>query len=368
MKNLLICNCCGDERIAPISMYLMKNKLSWVMSGVEKTAEEREADILYFLPEGAAIDGLNGEVKYGTESLVTCNAFAILQELNGSLPRPMLCDDLIPEYEGKAVSLITPEEAYAAAAGEDKKFVYVIRDGKSEIMETAVGSKAADLVDAEGAKAVLLGGLRGRFVLPGELDGYEIARDPMYDSITVYSGKDCMVDVTARLMHDAWEASCGKCVLCREGSLQFQTITAEMTQGKARAADPELLQEVGELIQIGAYCAFGKRMPGPLLSALELFPEEFEEHIRKKSCRAGVCYKAEAVYVILPDLCAGCGDCMDACEEDAIRGKKGFIHMIDQDMCESCGKCTDACEEGAITAVTGKMPKLPKKLTKVGKF
>jgi len=27
-----------------------------------------------------------------------------------------------------------------------------------------------------------------------------------------------------------------------------------------------------------------------------------------------------------------------------------------------------ACDEGAIVAVTGKLPKLPKKLTKVGKF
>ena len=42
--------------------------------------------------------------------------------------------------------------------------------------------------------------------------------------------------------------------------------------------------------------------------------------------------------------------------------------MIDQDMCEQCGKCVAACDEGAIVAVEGKLPKLPKKLTKVGKF
>ena len=42
--------------------------------------------------------------------------------------------------------------------------------------------------------------------------------------------------------------------------------------------------------------------------------------------------------------------------------------MIDQDMCESCGKCVDACDEEAIVVVEGKMPKLPKKLTRVGKF
>ena len=32
------------------------------------------------------------------------------------------------------------------------------------------------------------------------------------------------------------------------------------------------------------------------------------------------------------------------------------------------GAITIACDEEAIVAVTGKLPKLPKKLTKVGKF
>lgn len=368
MKNLLICNCCGDEAIAPISMYLMKHKLNEVVAGVNAAAAEKEADVMYFLPEGETVDGLDAEIKYGTPSLVTCNPFAILQELKGNLPRPMIQDGLIPEYEGKVVSLITPEEAYEASTKANTKFVYVIADGKAQVKEAAIGSKASELLDVSGAKAVLLGGLRGTFLLPGELANQEITAEHRFDSLTVYTDKDCMVDVTARLMNSAWESSCGKCVLCREGTLQFKTIVGEMTQGKAKTTDLEMLKEVAELIKVGAYCPFGKAMPQPLISALTLFAGEFEEHIKKKSCAAGVCYKAEAVYVIMPDMCTGCGDCMDECDEDAIEGKKGFIHMIDQDMCENCGKCVVSCDEEAIVAVTGKMPKLPKKLTKVGKF
>lgn len=375
MNKLLICNCCGDEAIAPISMYLIKEKFSEVTEGVKKAAAAQNADVMYFLPDAVKDDATlredlekNGSVHYGKESLVTCNAFAILQELKGNLPRPLIQDGAVPVYEDKEVVLITPEEAYGEATGADTKFVYVISGEKSEVKEVAVGTKASEIAEVSGAKAVLLGGLRGTFLLPSSLADYAVTKEHLYDSLTVYTDKDCMVDVTAKLMNRAWENSCGKCVLCREGSLQFKTIVGEMTQGKAKMTDPDMLREVGELIEVGAYCAYGKNMPRPLISALNLFAGEFEEHIKKKSCSAGVCYKAEAVYVILPDKCTGCGDCMDECDEDAIEGKKGFIHMIDQDMCENCGKCVGACDEEAIVAVTGKLPKLPKKLTKVGKF
>ena len=42
--------------------------------------------------------------------------------------------------------------------------------------------------------------------------------------------------------------------------------------------------------------------------------------------------------------------------------------MIDDFDCTKCGKCIPVCEEEAIIKTTGKLPKLPTKLTKVGKF
>lgn len=51
----------------------------------------------------------------------------------------------------------------------------------------------------------------------------------------------------------------------------------------------------------------------------------------------------------------------------AIEGKKKFIYMIDPDMCTGCGKCVSSCDEEAIKVNDGTI-KLPKKLTRVGKF
>ena len=54
--------------------------------------------------------------------------------------------------------------------------------------------------------------------------------------------------------------------------------------------------------------------------------------------------------------------------KDCIEGKPKFIHMIDEFECDRCGKCVEACEEECIHITTGKVPKLPDRLTKVGKF
>ena len=59
---------------------------------------------------------------------------------------------------------------------------------------------------------------------------------------------------------------------------------------------------------------------------------------------------------------------MDVCPAECIEGKPNFIHMIDEFDCTKCGKCIEVCEEEAIVKTAGKLPKLPNRLIKVGKF
>ena len=42
--------------------------------------------------------------------------------------------------------------------------------------------------------------------------------------------------------------------------------------------------------------------------------------------------------------------------------------MIDEFDCDGCGKCMGVCEVEAIIKTSGKVPKLPNRLTKVGRF
>ena len=368
MKNLLVVSCVSDDIFAPISMYLMNNCLKEVVAGAQKYASGIDADIMYLLPEGQKVEGLDGDVRYtGHTSPTLNNPYAVVQVLTGNLPRPMIQDDYVAVFEDKAVSVITPETAYGIKNGFEEKFVAVNTGDKAEIKKVAVGTTVADIAPVADAKAVLLGGLKGTFVTGAEAADTKLEATEKFNSVSVYGQNDCIVDACVQIMNKTQEASCGKCVLCREGTSQFKQIVTEMTTGRAKAGDIDLIKEVSEIISYGAYCPFGQKMTNPLTSAINLFAGEFEDHIKRKTCKCGKCYKAAELYYIDPDECIGCGDCIDACPEDAIEGKDGFIHIIDQDLCEQCGKCVASCDEGCIKTAT-KLPKLPKKKTKVGKF
>ena len=70
---------------------------------------------------------------------------------------------------------------------------------------------------------------------------------------------------------------------------------------------------------------------------IDLFGDELDRHVSKRSCPAGEC-KAFMTYHILVSRCTGCGDCLAACEEDAITGKDKFVHVIDQKACRLAGR------------------------------
>ena len=99
----------------------------------------------------------------------------------------------------------------------------------------------------------------------------------------------CMVDTARYFMDFIKDESCGKCVACRLGTKRMLEILERITRGEGEEGDIELLEELGAIIQDTAICGLGQTAPNPVLSAIRNFRDEFEEHIRYKRCRAGVC-------------------------------------------------------------------------------
>lgn len=99
----------------------------------------------------------------------------------------------------------------------------------------------------------------------------------------------CMVDTARFFMDFIQDESCGKCVACRVGTKRMLEILERITKGEGQEGDIELLEELGETIKETAMCGLGQTAPNPILSTIRYFRNEYEEHIKQKYCRAGVC-------------------------------------------------------------------------------
>lgn len=241
--------------------------------------------------------------------------------------------------------------------------VYVSVNGAA-LQKVAADKKIVELIDTDDVKALYFGyeyhTLEAADITVGEAkitDGV----------IRVLTSKDCIVQECQKELLASRKTSCGKCVFCREGLIQLEHMQKEVIEGRGKAEFIDLTKEIGEAMCYSTPCSMGQVSAKAALSATELFAKEYEEHIKKKNCPAGACSSFVNIYID-PSLCNGCGECMDVCPKDCIEGKAKYIHMIDDFDCTKCGKCMEVCEEDAIVQTTGKLPKLPNRLTKVGKF
>ena len=210
-------------------------------------------------------------------------------------------------------------------------------------------------------KAVQTGGPSGGCI-PEELLDLEVGFDELTKAgsmmgsggMIVMDEDTCMVDVARYFIDFLTDESCGKCVPCREGLRQMHKILTNITEGKGREGDIELLEELSETAKEAALCALGKSAPNPFLSTLRYFRDEYEAHIKEKRCPALSC-KELISYHIDPDKCKACMICLRKCPAEAIDGGKKKIHVIDQEKCTKCGTCFEVCPPrfGAVTKISG---------------
>lgn len=107
--------------------------------------------------------------------------------------------------------------------------------------------------------------------------------------LIVMNEDSCAVDMARFFMDFCQDESCGKCTPCREGTKRMLEILTNITQGKGKEGDIELLEEMAGIIKEASLCGLGQTAPNPVLSTIRYFRKEYEDHIRNHRCEAAVC-------------------------------------------------------------------------------
>jgi NADH-quinone oxidoreductase subunit F len=206
----------------------------------------------------------------------------------------------------------------------------------------------------DGFKAVQIGGPSGGCLtqehmdLPLDFDSLKTAGAMVGSGGLVVMNKNtCMVGMAKYFMQFIQNESCGKCVLCREGTKQMLNLLTDITEGRADRGTVELLKQLSGAVQKGSLCGLGKTAPNPVASTMRYFMAEYDAHINDKKCPAGRC-RDLTDFVIIAAKCKGCTLCARKCPTGAITGEKQKAHVIDPKKCIKCGACFDACKFEAV--------------------
>ncbi|MCJ7742977.1 MAG: NADH-quinone oxidoreductase subunit NuoF [Dehalococcoidales bacterium] len=201
-------------------------------------------------------------------------------------------------------------EWFASIGTEKSKgtavFALTGKTKNSGLIEVPMGIPLADVIFEIGGgiigdkqfKAVQTGGPSGGCLpasllhLPVDYESLAQAGSIMGSGGMVVVDEDtCMVDLARFFLSFTQVESCGKCVPCRVGTRQMLNILERITRGEGQPDDVTRLEELSQLVKSTSLCGLGQTAPNPVLTTIRYFREEYEEHIKKHYCRAGVCKK-----------------------------------------------------------------------------
>jgi len=153
------------------------------------------------------------------------------------------------------------------------------------------------------------------------------------------------------------EPMCGRCFPCSMGSYETRIRLKKLLDGTASDDDILAVKNIAAVMAEASMCKKGKDTAKYVQEQID--SNAFAEHL------SGICTPRECThyhtYVIIPENCTMCGDCLDACKDNAILGEKkktflsGYMPFeIVQKRCTKCGECMKVCNYAAVKIVSAK--------------
>lgn len=159
------------------------------------------------------------------------------------------------------------------------------------LVEKAFGVTIREVIDGFGGgtatgrpfRAAQIGGPLGAYVSEAMLDlplDYEALAEAGamvgHGGIVVFDDTVDMAEMARFAFEFCQIESCGKCTPCRVGAIRGRETVEKVLRGENVAANIALIEDLCELMRDGSLCAMGGLTPMPVLSAIRLFPEDFD--------------------------------------------------------------------------------------------
>jgi len=159
------------------------------------------------------------------------------------------------------------------------------------LVEKAFGVTLRELLEDFGGgtatgrafRTAQLGGPLGAYVSDDMLDlpmDYEVLAENGamlgHGGIVVFDESVDMAEQARFAFEFCQIESCGKCTPCRIGAVRGRETVEKIQRGENVAANIALVESLCEVMKDGSLCAMGGLTPMPVLSAIQLFPEDFD--------------------------------------------------------------------------------------------
>jgi NADH-quinone oxidoreductase subunit F len=263
------------------------------------------------------------EVKQGAGAFVCGEETALMASIEGrrGMPRPRPPFPAVKGLFGRpsninnvetlanVASILREGAAWFASFGTGtstgtKTFALTGKINRPGLIEVPMGITLGEVVHDIGGgipgggkfKAAQTGGPSGG-CLPAHLLDLPIDYEHLKEAgsimgsggLVIMDESTCMVDLARYFLTFTQSESCGQCTPCREGTGRMLEILTRICAGDGRPEDLPLLERLGRTIKATSLCGLGQTAPNPVLTTLAYFREEYDEHIDRKHCRAGMC-------------------------------------------------------------------------------
>ncbi len=157
-----------------------------------------------------------------------------------------------------------------------------------EILEQHAGGMRSGYL----ARAVIPGGGSTDFICDDDFDTkldfsapQQVGSRMGTGTMLVLDDKTCPVGMVQNLEHFFAQESCGWCTPCWSGLRWVDELLQGIENGEGRMEDLDILESHTQLLAPGhTFCALAPGAMEPLQSALKLFRDDFETHIREHRC------------------------------------------------------------------------------------